>query len=252
MLLKLAKLSGHPEIFHSIQGEGKSLGVPSIFVRTSLCNLHCVWCDTDYTWNWLGTRFPHENDSRPGYKKFDKKDWLVELPTEKVADAVEKFPCKNIILTGGEPMLQQPALVDLMQILKKRAPDYRFEIETNGTLVPTADFEKRIDQFNVSPKLSNAGMTKKQTERPAALRFFSKNPKANFKFVVAQKVDLQEVMSLVERYGILPEQVFLMPEGRTKSALAARRKWLAEVCKKYNFRYTDRLHIQIWGSKKGV
>lgn len=228
------------------------MGQPSIFVRTSLCNLHCVWCDTDYTWNWLGTRFPHQNDSRPDYQKFDKKDWLTELPIEAVAAEVLRLPCRNVVLTGGEPMLQQPALVELMRFLKKSAADFHFEIETNGTLVPSAEFDFEIDQYNVSPKLSNAGMTPKQRERAAALRFFAKNPKANFKFVVAEPADLQEVASLVERYGISERQVFLMPEGRSRSVLAARRRWLAEVCKAQGFWYTDRLHVQIWGAKKGV
>ena len=93
--------------------------MPSVFVRTSLCNLHCIWCDTDYTWNWIGTRFPHVNDERPGYQKFDKKNWIAECSTDEVAALVSAYPCQNVILTGGEPMLQQPALAALMQHLRR-------------------------------------------------------------------------------------------------------------------------------------
>lgn len=251
--LKLACLHRQPEIFHSIQGEGKSMGMPSIFVRTSLCNLHCIWCDTDYTWNWLGTRFPHVNDARPGYRKFDKKDWLVTCPVSEVAAAVAAFPCKNVILTGGEPMLQQPALTALMQTLRRDfSPDYRFEVETNGTLLPAPDFDAEIDQYNVSPKLANSNNSLKLRERPAVYRFFSASPKAHFKFVVADPGDLQEVLQLIDRYAIAPEKIWLMPEGNSRQALAKRRRWLVEICKKYGFHYTDRLQVQIWGSKKGV
>src|SRR5215212_7889785 len=108
--MKIAKLNNRGEIFYSIQGEGRSIGVPSVFVRTSLCNLHCIWCDTDYTWNWVGTRFPHVNDAIPGYRKFDKKIWIAECPVEEVAALVQGFTGRNVVLTGGEPMLQQPGL----------------------------------------------------------------------------------------------------------------------------------------------
>lgn len=250
--LKLAKLHGRPEIFFSIQGEGKSIGVPSVFVRTSLCNLHCIWCDTDYTWNWIGTPFPHVNDAKPGYHKFDKKKWIARCEISTVADIVETFPCKNVILTGGEPMLQQPALTALMHALRSRSADYRFEVETNGTLVPTAEFDAAVDQYNVSPKLENSGNTRRLREKPAALRFFAQSPKANFKFVIAEKNDLDEVLALLITYAIPPEKVWLMPEGTSARVLARRRKWLVEICKTHGFRYSDRLHVQIWGAKKGV
>ncbi|MFZ4473870.1 MAG: 7-carboxy-7-deazaguanine synthase QueE [Saprospiraceae bacterium] len=251
-ILKLAKLHGQPEIFFSIQGEGKSIGVPSIFVRTTLCNLHCIWCDTDYTWNWVGTRFTHHFDTKPGYRKFDKKNWIAACSIEAVAAEIIKFPCKNVILTGGEPMLQQPALVLLMRHLRTIAPDYRFEIETNGTMVASVDFDAEIDQYNVSPKLENSNNVRKLREKPAAYRFFSSNIKAHFKFVISEKKDLEEVDELIARYQIAPEKVWLMPEGNTRTLLTRRRKWLVEVCKMRGFRYTDRLHVQIWGAKKGV
>jgi 7-carboxy-7-deazaguanine synthase len=251
-MLKLARLHGNPEIFHSIQGEGRSIGVPSVFVRTSLCNLHCIWCDTDYTWNWKGTRFEHVNDAKPGYQKFDKKQWIVECEVGAVAEIVAGFNCPNIILTGGEPMLQQPMLAALMQVLREKSPGFRFEVETNGTLLPKPEFEAAIDQYNVSPKLENSNNARKLREKPAALRFFSVSQKANFKFVLAEKRDLLEVLGLVRNYEIPVEKVWLMPEGTTAAALAKRRKWLVEVCKEHGFRYSDRLHVQIWGAKKGV
>ena len=251
-LLKLARLHNQPEIFYSIQGEGKSTGIPSVFVRTSLCNLHCIWCDTDYTWNWVGTRFPHVNDAIPGYQKFVKKDWISNSNIEAVAEAVAVFNCKNVILTGGEPMLQQLSLTTLMQVLRTKSSEYRFEVETNGTLSPTPFFDAAIDQYNVSPKLNNSGNSIRLREKPAALHFFAASPKANFKFVIADQSDLEEVTKLIKTYSISPEKVWLMPEGTSADVLARRRLWLVEICKSQGFRYSDRLHVQIWGAKKGV
>jgi len=251
-MLRLARLNGQPEIFYSIQGEGKSIGQPSVFVRTSLCNLHCIWCDTDYTWNWIGTRFPHQHDALPGYQKFDKTTWIADCAVAEVADAVAQFPCRNIILTGGEPMLQQPGLVELMHTLRQLSPEYRFEAETNGTLVPTAKLDAAIDQYNVSPKLENSNNPRKLRERPKVYHFFAASPKANFKFVLTGADDLIEILELLEKYAISPSKVWLMPEATTRELLAEKRPWLVEICKTYGFRYSDRLHVQIWGSKKGV
>lgn len=250
--LKMARLNGSAEVFHSIQGEGKSIGVPSVFVRTSLCNLHCIWCDTDYTWNWRGTRFAHRRDAQPGYRKFDKKAWIVECTASELAAAVAAFPCRNVVLTGGEPMLQQAGLCDLMQCLRQCFGDYRFEVETNGTLVPVPAFDAAIDQYNVSPKLANSNNALRLREKAAALHFFAGSEKANFKFVISEKADLEEVMNLATRYAIASDRIWLMPEGVTAAPLAKRRKWLVEICKSEGFRFSDRLHIQIWGSKKGV
>jgi len=250
--LKLAKLNGQAEIFHSIQGEGISIGKPSIFVRTSLCNLHCIWCDTDYTWNWVGTRFPHHNDAQKGYAKFDKNDWIIECSIEEVAERVMAFPCKNVILTGGEPMLHQTDLIELMRFLKKKDAGYTFEVETNGTLIPSIDFDALVNQYNVSPKLANSGNPQKLREKPKAYRAFSQNEKAYFKFVLAEKSDLEEVLRLCSDYDLPTERVLLMPEASNRRHLSARRKWLVEVCKKEGFRYSDRLHVGIWGTKNGV
>jgi organic radical activating enzyme len=250
--LKLARLHGAPEVFFSIQGEGKSIGVPSVFVRTTLCNLHCIWCDTDYTWNWKGTRFAHVHDTEPGYQKFDKKDWIAECSVAQIAEKILSFHCKNVILTGGEPLLQQPGLTALMQELRKTDAGFRFETETNGTLLPNADFDAAIDQYNISPKLENSGNSQKLREKPKALTFLAQNPKSNFKFVMEFPADLEELLRLKKRYNIAAEKIWLMPEGTSPAQLAERREWLVEICKQYNFRFSDRLHVQIWGPKKGV
>ena len=250
--LKLARLNGAPEIFFSIQGEGKSIGVPSVFVRTTRCNLHCVWCDTDYTWNWTGTQFEHENDKVPGYQKFEKKDWILECLVENIVANIRSYNCRNVILTGGEPMLQQPGLTALMDLLRKSDAAFRFETETNGTLLPKQEFDHAIDQYNVSPKLDNSGNSQKLRENPKAMTALAQNPKSNFKFVLTNPIDLEEILRLKERYHIEAEKIWLMPEGTSAAQLAQRREWLVEICKQHNFRYSDRLHVQIWGAKKGV
>lgn len=247
--LKIASPDAHPEVFYSIQGEGKNLGQPSIFVRTSLCNLHCIWCDTDYTWNWKGARFAHVRDAEPGYEKFDIKEVVAELSVAEVAALVRQYPCRNVVLTGGEPMMQQEGLLALMEELGK---GYWFEIETNGTIVPDPEFDARINQYNASPKLANSNNPKKLREKPRAYRFFARSPKAVFKFVIAEPQDLEEVLALAERYAIPPEKIYLMPEGTSGASLEEKQKWLVEVCKKHGFHFTSRLHILIYGNKRGV
>lgn len=250
--MKLAKLNGKAEIFHTIQGEGKSLGRPSIFIRTSLCNLHCSWCDTDYTWNWIGTPFKHEKDADPGYEKYSKTEYIVQLSAEEIATELERIDCRNVVLTGGEPLLQQSELVELMHLLRKADQRYRFEVETNGTILPSEAFDELVDQYNVSPKLANSNNPIKLREKPEVYDFFSNNKKAVFKFVVSNTDDLQEVLDLIRKYAISPNHVFLMPEGTSPEKLRAKQQWLIEECKKHNFNYTDRLHIHIYGNKRGV
>ena len=250
--MKLARLDGGPEIFYTLQGEGKSLGKPSIFIRTSLCNLHCIWCDTDYTWNWEGTRFKHLYDDQPGYAKYKKKDWIEEVSIQDTADLLQDFDCKNIVLTGGEPLLQQDELAQLCRLLKERDGRYWIEIETNGTLLPVADLDRHIDQYNVSPKLANSNNPTKLRIKPPVLHFFSKSNKAFFKFVIDSETDLEEVLAIITSYAIPKDRVYLMPQGVTADQLDEKRKWLVEVCKGNGFNYTDRLHIHIWGSKRGV
>lgn len=250
--MKIAKLNDGPEIFYTIQGEGKNLGRPSIFVRSSLCNLHCTWCDTDYTWNWEGTRFEHEKDAIPGYKKFKMEEQIVEMTAAEIAAEVMKYPCKNLVLTGGEPMMQQEEWVELMEILRSHDPAYFFEVETNGTKLPIPAFDQYVDQYNVSPKLANSGNKKSLREKAEVYAYFAENLKSVFKFVQTKEEDLVETLALIHTYKIPPNRVFMMPEGTSPEALSAKQQWLVEICKTHGFNYTDRLHVHIYGAKRGV
>jgi len=250
--LKLAKMNNGPEIFYTLQGEGVNTGMPAIFIRASLCNLHCKWCDTDYTWNWHGTPWRHDYDALAGYEKYEKSEWIVEMPVEEIADHILQYDCKNLIMTGGEPLLQQDGWVALLKHLRLQDETFRFEVETNGTQIPNDELAELVDQFNVSPKLANSGNVEEKRITPKALAWFRNRPNCWFKFVVKTKTDLSEVHQLIEENDLPASQIILMPEGRTIAALNKRRGWLAEICKDNGFRFSDRLHVRLWGSKRGT
>ena len=250
--MKLARCGDGPEIFRSIQGEGKNAGRPSVFVRCSLCNLHCVWCDTDYTWNWLGTRFTHVCDSDPGYTKFDRNREIVELSVARTAGIVRSLPCRYVVLTGGEPMLQQTELARLMALLRDGDPTYNFEVETNGTIAPGDEFDRHIDQYNVSVKLANSGVPERMRIVPAAARRLAENAKAVFKFVVRDAAEVgSEIMPFLQSYSIAAERVWLMPEGLSSRQVRQRSSGLTDVCQQYGFSFSDRRHLHLFGRGRG-
>ena len=233
--LKISRQSsGEPEIFHSIQGEGISTGVPSVFLRLATCNLKCRWCDTKYTWDWSNFNYATE---------------VVELDTPELLSKIQSFKCTHVVITGGEPLLQQAELEPLVESLAKYG--FSFEIETNGTIVPSANLLRYINQWNVSPKLRTSGNISEERLVPIALQIFARLPKAFFKFVIASESDIDEVSSLTDQYGIPSEQVLLMPEGRTADALNRKSEWLSEACVRHGFRFTTRLHIILWGDERG-
>jgi 7-carboxy-7-deazaguanine synthase len=250
--MKLAKLGDGPEIFHTIQGEGISVGTPAVFIRASRCNLHCVWCDTDSTWNFENTPWPHEKDAILGYTKFRKADVTFEIEPWDVAKRILEYPCDRAVITGGEPLLQQDAFLEVMQCARDERAGYIFEVETNGTRMPSVEFYEAVNQFNVSPKLSNAGMPEALRLIPSTLTFFARSEKAWFKFVIAQPEDLKEVLSLCDAYQIARQRTILMPEGRTCDELDRSSAGLAETCRDLGFRFSDRLHIRLWGDRRGV
>ena len=243
---------GVPEIFHSLQGEGISAGKPSVFVRFSQCNLHCVWCDTAYTWNFQGTEFIHRDDAPGAPRKFDRAAETVDVSVETLAARLIEQSCRRIIFTGGEPLLQQRDLGVLIQRLKATDPDFYIEIETNGSIKPAGLAAELIDQFNVSPKLAHSGNAAAIRLKPDVLAFYAADPRANFKIVVADPSDLEEVHELVSSSGMPPARVWLMPEGRTPQELRSRERWLAEACLKAGYNFTDRLHIHLYGDTRGT
>jgi 7-carboxy-7-deazaguanine synthase len=250
--MKLAQLNGGPEIFHTIQGEGASAGCPAVFIRTSRCNLHCIWCDTDHTWNFEGTPWPHEKDTLAGYSKFKKEDVTHEISPEQAADHILAHDCDRVVITGGEPLLQEEDVLALIHAVRAKRPGTLFEIETNGTRRPTDPLAKAIDQFNVSPKLANSGMAASLRLKPEALSHLASLPNSWFKFVVTAPRDLEEIEELLGSHAISPAKVILMPEGRDSATLDQRALWLAEICRNKGYRYGERLHVRLWGDKRGV
>lgn len=246
-MIKLARLNNKPEIFHSIQGEGKNIGKPSVFIRLSLCNLYCQWCDTDYTWNWIGTPFKHNYDT-----KYDKNEQIEILSNEDIMNTVLAMNCRNVVITGGEPLVQQKDLRSLMGTLKAHDPRFHIEFETNVTLKPLREIDELTDQYNVSIKLSNSNVSEEDRINPEAIEFFANSSKTNFKFVIDKEQDLKEVLDLISKYKIRNDVVYLMPQGTSAESLKEKQSWLVDICKRYNFNYTDRLHIHIFGNKRGI
>ena len=242
-LVLATQAPGEPEIFASVQGEGPSAGMPCTFLRLSRCNLACVWCDTAYTWHFAGDERPHRDGM-----EFDRTANQLTLDEEEVAARITALGQKRLVITGGEPLLQAPALARLLGHL----PDVTVEIETNGTTKASPALDIRIDQFNVSPKLAHSGNPAELALIPERLDAYATDPRAWFKFVIAAPADLGEVLALRDRYRFKPDHVFLMPEGTDSETLRAREQWLAPLCVEHGFRMSDRLHIHLFGDTRGT
>ena len=234
---------GGPEIFASVQGEGPSMGMPVAFMRLSRCNLACVWCDTAYTWHFQGDERPHR-----GGVEYDRKANQLSLPEDEVAARILALGQSRLVITGGEPLLQAPALARLLELL----PDVSVEIETNGTTRAPAPLDIRIDQFNVSPKLAHSGNPAELALLPERLDAYATDPRAWFKFVITEPADVDEVLALRDRYRFRPGHVFLMAEGTDSETLREREKWLAPLCVRHGFRLSDRLHIHLFGDTRAT
>ncbi|GAA4051449.1 7-carboxy-7-deazaguanine synthase QueE [Parerythrobacter jejuensis] len=235
--------TGGPEIFASVQGEGPSAGMPVAFVRLSRCNLACVWCDTAYTWHFEGDNRPHR-----GGATFERKANQITLDVADVAERIAAFGQKRLVITGGEPLMQAGPLAEMLEAL----PDMTVEVETNSTTKAPPRLDIRIDQYNVSPKLAHSGNPAELALIPERLDFYALDPRACFKFVIADPVDLNEVIDLQRRHAIPPARIFLMPEGTDSATLRARMDWLVPLCLDHGYRLSDRLHIHLFGDTRGT
>ncbi len=219
------------EIFHSIQGEGALVGVPSVFVRTSGCNLRCAWCDTPYT-SW-----------RP-----EGGDWSLE----RILEAAAVYPARHVVLTGGEPMIAR-GIVELSRGLRRGGR--HLTIETAGTVFEAVE----CDLMSISPKLANSTPEGEWGERHERLRIQVDTLRRlmaayehQLKFVLARPEDADELCRLVRTLDADPARVVLMPEGVETGVLLKRGAWLAEICKREGFRFSPRLHVELYGNRRGT
>jgi len=211
------------------------LGMPSVFVRASGCNLRCVWCDTPYaSWSPEG------------------EDWSVEA----ILAEVRRYPARHVVVTGGEPMIM-PDVVGLSQALHRAG--YHITIETAGTVFQPV----YCDLMSISPKLSNStprapeharwvGQHERLRIQPEVLRKLVRSYSYQLKFVVCAPVDIAEIRALVRELEADRERVLLMPEAIEPEQLRERARWLIELCKQEGYRYTPRLQIELWGQRRGV
>jgi len=226
------------EIFLSIQGEGELAGVPSVFVRTSGCNLRCAWCDTPYaSWQPEG----------------------VARTVDDIVAAVGTYPAPHVVLTGGEPMIA-PGIGELAGELKLLGR--HVTIETAATVAPGGI---ACDLASLSPKLLNSAPDPRQHAawrrkhealrwRPEVVRAWLDAYACQLKFVVAQPADVEEIKGMLAQLQreVPRHKVLLMPEGTTAATLRERAPWLSEQCKREGFRYAPRLQIELYGNRRGT
>jgi 6-pyruvoyltetrahydropterin 2'-reductase len=242
------------EHFYSLQGEGPATGFPAVFLRLAGCNLVCggketvktgqlhdgaTWrCDTIETWS-----HGESTEVKAAVELFCREQYLSQL-------------CRgaHLVITGGEPLMQQDELSQLIRILDVECGCAPYiEVETNGTILPEPALLTRVNQWNVSPKLRNSGMPEERRINGDALRCFAALDNAYFKFVVTEEADAAEAgEEFVQKFGIPPHRVFLMPGAATRAALTALFPSVAELCKQRGWRLSGRLQLEIWDQAVGV
>lgn len=222
------------EIFGpTVQGEGPLTGRRCVFVRTSRCDLSCVWCDTPYTWDWVN------HDPAKEIHTMTVDDVLAQV------DQLDPGRRAGVVVTGGEPLLQRSRIVALANALLHGRP--WVQIETNGRHGPPPGLDPEI-RIVASPKLANSGMPYDKRIVPESLVKLRIWP-ASFKFVVTSEADLAEVDEIVQELHL--SDVWIMPEGTTPGKVAAIDA-LADQIIERGYNLSTRLHVTLWGSRRGV
>ncbi|MGD1043036.1 MAG: 7-carboxy-7-deazaguanine synthase QueE [Sedimentisphaerales bacterium] len=213
------------EIFHSLQGEGLLAGTPSVFIRLAGCPLQCEWCDTKYAW-----------DANEG----------EELSIPEIVNKIVQWPCRYVVITGGEPMVN-PELPDLARAIKER--NKHITIETSGIKFVSGLV---CDLMSVSPKLSNSGKTKTTPDPFFSIRQLIRRYPYQLKFVVDSPDDLPEIQQAVEQIGGIPaEKVMLMPQAKKMDELIAKSPMVAQLCREAGYVFCQRLHILLYDGVRG-
>jgi len=221
------------EVYESFQGEGPFAETPSLFIRTSGCNLRCSFCDTPYTsWNPEGE----------------------QVSLDKLAQQIQTSSAPHVVLTGGEPMLA-PQLTELSELC--RAAGKVITIETAGTV----DRSVECDLMAISPKMQNStpddatwSVRHEDTRhQPAVIRSLLARYNAILKFVIDQAVDVDEVTTYLEEFPeISTQQVWLMPQAKTQQELADKSQWVKAAAETNGFQFSSRLHVEKFGNVRGV
>lgn len=227
------------EMFFSVQGEGKLTGVPSVFIRTSGCNLRCQWCDTPYaSWQPEGQ----------------------EMSVATILEEVEKHPARHCVVTGGEPMIAK-GMPELLGAL--RAAGKHITIETAGTVAPAG---VPCDLASLSPKLAHSTPEAsavgqawhdrhEQTRwQPDIVRAWCESYEHQLKFVVSTEQHCLEVEQMLAEAGIVTaaENILLMAEGKIATTLQESAREVVEWCKQRGWRYCPRVHVDLYGNTKGT
>lgn len=232
------------DIFSSIQGEGKNLGKPSLFLRLGICNLQCTWCDTPYTWK----------KGQTDYK---------QMPVDDIFNELIKLKSKiqNLVITGGEPLLQQTSLTPLLQKIfrskefknGKTSKNITIEFETNGSIPLLPGFQKTFKKqlengtisFNISPKLKDSG------NKPYKLQLY---PNSILKFVYVNKNSEKLILDFLKKHDPLAKDtpIYIMPEGTNIKEMEKKYPAILKFCMKNDFQFTPRWHIYLFGNKRAT
>jgi organic radical activating enzyme len=222
------------EIFGpTIQGEGIHTGQRVGFVRLAGCNLACSWCDTPYSWDW---------------DRFDRKEESHKTLVADLSNLIKAMEVDRIIVTGGEPMLQQTALWDL----KASIGNINIDVETNGTILPNIKTINAVDMFCVSPKLAHAGdlLATRRTKALESFAYLAGEDRAIFKFVCQWVSDFDEIEEIITQFKIPRKAVWIMPEGTSQLAQMEVMNRLADEAITRGWNISPRLHVLIWNTER--